>query len=163
MPFFVIFILLLGPVITAGGVASGHVHWSLHSGKTQVLVVMFVPAMFFYFQAVKLFWRLLADIQAGTIEQVYLSPLPSWLTAAAGRLAAALIETLFVAGVTLGVVAALAPLHYAWQASALLPFALLVVTGFGYLLIIGGVTLAPAAPARPRRTPTARRRRVHAR
>src|SRR5579875_1562764 len=141
MPFFVIFILLLGPVITAGGVASGHVHWSLHSGKTQVLVVMFVPAMFFYFQAVKPFWR----------------------TAAAGRLAAALIETLFVAGVTLGVVAALAPLHYAWQASALLPFALLVVTGFGYLLIIGGVTLAPAAPARPRRTPTARRRRVHAR
>lgn len=144
MPFFVLMIVLLGPVVAAGGagVASGHVHWSLHSGTTQVIVIMFVPAMFFYFQAVKLFWRLLAEIQAGTIEQVYLSPLPSWLAAAAGRLAAALIETLFVAGVTLGVVAALAPLHYAWQASALLPFALLLVTGIGYSLIIGGLTLA---------------------
>ena len=144
MPFFVIMILMLGPVITAGGsaVSSGHVHWSLHSGKTQILVIAFIPAGFFYFQAVKLFWRLLAEIQAGTIEQVYLSPLPSWLTAAAGRLAAALAETVFVTGVTLGVVAAFAPLHYAWQASALLPFALLVVTGFGYSLIIGGLTLA---------------------
>jgi ABC-2 type transport system permease protein len=94
MPFFVLMILLLGPVVAAvgAGVASGHVHWSLHSGTTQVIVIMFVPAMFFYFQAVKLFWRLLAEIQAGTIEQVYLSPLPSWL-AAAGRLAAAPIET----------------------------------------------------------------------
>jgi ABC-2 type transport system permease protein len=40
------------------------------------------------------------------------------------------------------VVAALAPLHYAWQASALLPFALLLVTRIGYSLIIGGLTLA---------------------
>jgi hypothetical protein len=48
---------------------------------------------------------------------------------------------LLVIGATLGVVAALVPLRYAWQASALLPFALLV-TGIGYSLVIGGLTLA---------------------
>src|SRR6266511_3537654 len=68
-----------------------------------LLLVAFLPANFFYFQAVKLFWRLLGEIQAGTIEQVYLSPLPSWLVAAAGRLLAAILETLalIVAGMTL--------------------------------------------------------------
>jgi ABC-2 type transport system permease protein len=44
-----------------------------------IILVAFLPAMFFYFQAVKLFWRLLGEIQAGTIEQVYLSRCrPGW-------------------------------------------------------------------------------------
>src|SRR6516162_7655975 len=113
MPFFAIFILLLGPLLGAGHqIASGHVAWSLHSGRTSLLLLAFLPAAVFYMQAVKLFWRLLGEIQSGTLEQVYLSPLPSWLVTAAGRVAA-----------------------------ALLPFALLIVTGIGYSLIIGGMTL----------------------
>ena len=84
LPFFALFILLLGPLLGAGRqIAAGHLSWTLNSGRTSLLVVAFVPAMFFYFQAVKMFWRLLGEIQAGTIEQVYLSPLPSWLVAAA--------------------------------------------------------------------------------
>ena len=57
-------------------------------------------------QSVKLFWRLLSEIRTGTIEQVYLSPLPSWVVAAAGRMVAALIETLILMGMTYGIVSA---------------------------------------------------------
>jgi ABC-2 type transport system permease protein len=65
-----------------------------------MLVVAFLPFFFFYMQSVKLLWRLLAEIQTGTIEQAYLSPLPSWLVAAAGRLVAAITETLLLIGIT---------------------------------------------------------------
>ena len=142
MPMFAVFILLLGPLLGAGHqIASGHVGWSLHSGRTSLLLLAFLPAAVFYMQAVKLFWRLLGEIQSGTLEQVYLSPLPSWLVTAAGRVVAALIETLIVVAMTYGIVSAFVPLHYHWTAAALLPLALLIVTGIGYSLIIGGMTL----------------------
>jgi hypothetical protein len=83
------------------------------SGRTSLLLLAFTPALVFYFQAVKLFWRLLAEIQAGTLEQVYLSrchpgwsPLPSWLVAAAGRLVAALAETVLVVAAIYGIISA---------------------------------------------------------
>ena len=141
-PFFAAFILLLGPVIGSGyQIAAGHLSWTLNSHRISVLMVAFLPAMFFFFQGVKLFWRLLGEIQAGTIEQVYLSPLPSWLVAAAGRLLAAIIETLFVIGVIYGLVSAFVTLHFHWTAAALVPMAFLVITGIGYSLIMAGMTL----------------------
>jgi ABC-2 type transport system permease protein len=143
LPIFVLFALLLGPVIGAAHqIAAGHLHWSLSSSRTSLLVLFFMPTMFFYMQAVKLFWRLLGELQSGTLEQVYLSPLPSWLVAATGRLVAALVETVIAIGLIYGVVSALVPLHYQWHAGALLPFALLIVTGVGYSLIIGGLVVA---------------------
>ncbi len=142
LPFFAVFILLAGPLLGAGQqIAAGRLSWSLHSGRTSLLLLAFVPALVFYFQAVKLFWRLLAEIQSGTLEQVYLSPLPSWLVAAAGRVVAALIETIIVVAGIYGIISAFVPLHYAWNVTALLPAAALVVTGTGYSLIIGGMTL----------------------
>ena len=142
LPFFALFILLLGPLLGADRqIASGQVSWTLASDRTSLLLLAFLPTTIFYFQAVKLFWRLLAEIQAGTLEQVYLSPLPSWLLAAAGRVVAALIETLIVVAGIYGIVSIVVPLHYHWSAAALLPAALLIVTGVGYSLIIGGMTL----------------------
>jgi ABC-2 type transport system permease protein len=142
LPFFTVFILLLGPMLGAGHqIAAGHMSWTLDGRRVSVLMVALLPAMFFYFQAVKLFWRLLAEIQAGTIEQVYLSPLPSWLVAAAGRLAAALIETVLLMGVTYGLISAFVTLHFHWTAAALIPMAFLMLTGTGYSLIIAGMTL----------------------
>jgi ABC-2 type transport system permease protein len=80
LPFFTAFILLLGPLVGAGHqIAAGHPNWTLDSHRVSIILVAFLPAMFFYFQAVKLFWRLLGEIQAGTIEQVYLSRCrPGW-------------------------------------------------------------------------------------
>jgi len=142
LPFFAVFILLLGPVLGAGHqIAAGHLSWTLDRHRISLLMVAFIPAMFFYFQAVKLFWRLLAEIQAGTIEQLYLSPLPSWLVAAAGRLAAAIIETLILMGVVYGIISAFVTLHFHWTFATLVPMAFLIITGVGYSLIIAGMTL----------------------
>ena len=141
LPMWAAFILLLGPVLGRGHAQGAPVHWSLNSGTTSVLVLWFVPFMFFYMQTVKLFWRLLHEIQAGTLEQVYLSPLPTWVTAAAARAVAALIESLIVAAATYAIVSAFVPLHYHWTASALLPAMLLVITVTGFSLITAGMTL----------------------
>jgi hypothetical protein len=142
VPFFAVFVLLLGPILGAGHqIATGHLSWTLNSHRVSIIMVAFLPAMFFYFQAVKLFWRLLGEIQAGTIEQVYLSPLPSWLVAAAGRVIAAIVETLILIGVTYGLVSAFVTLHFHWTAAALVPMAFLMISGIGYSLIIAGMTL----------------------
>jgi ABC-2 type transport system permease protein len=142
MPFFIIMVLLLGPLLGAGHqIAAGHLAWTLNSQRVSVLTVAFIPFFLFYMQSVKLFWRLLGEIQTGTIEQVYLSPLPSWLVAAAGRVVAALIETLILAGVLYGIVSAFVTLHFHWTFAALLPAVSLIISGIGYSLIIGGMTL----------------------
>jgi hypothetical protein len=142
LPFFTVLILLLGPMLGAGHqIAAGHLSWMLNSQRISLLVVAFIPFGFFYMQSVKLFWRLLSEIQTGTIEQVYLSPLPSWLVAAAGRLVAAIIETFILMGMTYGLVSAFVTLHFHWTFAALVPVAFLIITGIGYSLIIGGMTL----------------------
>lgn len=142
LPMFAVFILLLGPLLGQGGnLAGGRVDWSLHSKTTSAMVVWFVPFIFFYMQVVKMFWRLLGEIQAGTIEQVFLSPLPPWLVAAAGRVAAAILETLFVAAATYGLVSAFVTIHLHWTPEALLPTAAIMVAAVGLSLIIASATL----------------------
>lgn len=142
LPMFAAFILLLGPLLGQGNqVASGRIAWSLDSATTSVMVVWFVPFIFFYMQVVKMFWRLLGEIQAGTIEQVYLSPLPSWLVAAAGRVVAASAETLLVAAGTYGIVSAFVTIRIDWNVAALLPAGLIMVAAIGVSLIIAGATL----------------------
>lgn len=142
LPMFAAFILLLGPLLGQGQqVATGNVDWSLDSQLTSIMVVWFVPFIFFYMQVVKMFWRLLGEIQAGTIEQVYLSPLPSWLVAAAGRVVAAFLETLLVAAGTYGIVRAFVPIRVDWDIAALLPAAMIVMSAVGTSLIIAGATL----------------------
>ncbi|WP_216853495.1 ABC transporter permease [Phytoactinopolyspora halotolerans] len=142
LPMFGVFILLLGPLLGQGGdIAAGEVEWTLDSETTSILLVWFIPFIFFYMQVVKMFWRLLAEIQAGTIEQVYLSPLPSWLVAAAGRVVAAFLETLVVAAGTFAIVAPFVPIRIDWNAAALLPAAMVMLAGIGFSLIIAGATL----------------------
>ncbi|MPZ61930.1 MAG: ABC transporter permease [Propionibacteriales bacterium] len=142
LPMFGAFIVLLGPLLGHGRqIVSGGVEWSLDSATTSIMVVWFVPFTFFYMQVVKMFWRLLSEIQAGTIEQVYLSPLPSWLVAAAGRVVAALVETMFVAAGTYAIVSAFVPIRLNWNAAALLPAVMVMVAGVGVSLIVAGATL----------------------
>jgi ABC-2 type transport system permease protein len=142
LPMFAVFVLLLGPLLGQGnGFAEGTASWSLDSRTTSMLVVWFVPFTFFYMQVVKTFWRLLAEIQAGTIEQVFLSPLPSWLVVAAGRVLAAFLETVFVAVALYGIVSIFVPLDLRWNVGALVPLASNVVAAVGLSLIIAGATL----------------------
>ena len=142
LPMFAVFIILLGPLLGQGqNIASGRVDWSLNSQTTSAMIVWFVPFIFFYMQVVKMFWRLLGEIQAGTLEQVYLSPLPPWLVAAAGRVAAAILETLFVAAASYGIVSVFVGIHLHWTAAALLPAFAIMIAAVGLSLIIAGATL----------------------
>ncbi len=142
LPMFAVFIILLGPLLGQGGnIASGRVDWSLNSQTTSAMIVWFVPFIFFYMQVVKMFWRLLGEIQAGTLEQVYLSPLPPWLVAAAGRVAAAFLETLFVAAASYGIVSVFVRIQLHWSAAALLPAFAIMIAAVGLSLIIAGATL----------------------
>lgn len=142
LPMFAVFIIMLGPILGQGDrLASGEAEWSLESRTISIMVVWFVPFMFFYMQVVKTFWRLLGEIQAGTIEQVFLSPLPPWLVVAAGRVLAALTETTLVAAATYGIVSVFVPLRIGWDVAALLPALMVVVSAVGVSLIIAGATL----------------------
>lgn len=142
LPMFAVFILLVGPMFGAGDqILRGHMRWTLESGRTSALLLWFTVFVYFYMQSVKLFYRLLREIQSGTLEQVYLSPLPSWLLVAVGRVAAALLESAFVAGAMYALVSIFVPLHYDWNVAILLPVLLLIVCGIGYSLIVGGLTL----------------------
>jgi hypothetical protein len=142
LPMFAVFVILLGPLLGQGeNLASGQVDWSLNSQTTSVMIIWFVPFTFFYMQVVKMFWRLLGEVQAGTIEQVFLSPLPPWLVAAAGRVVAALLETLLVAAATYGIVSAFVTIHLYWSTAALLPAIAIIMAAVGLSLIIAGATL----------------------
>src|SRR5262249_966552 len=104
------------------------------------LLVGFVAYLFFHMQTNRLYWGLLGEIQSGTLEQAYLSPLPSWLLTI-GPTPPSVVEgtvlaTLLFLGVKL-VVAVTIPLHGA----ALVPLGMLVLGSVGYSLILGGLTL----------------------
>jgi hypothetical protein len=61
--------------------------------------------------------------------------------AAAGRVVAALLETLFVAAATYGLVSAFVTIHLHWSIAALLPAVAIMVAAVGLSLIIAGATL----------------------
>jgi ABC-2 type transport system permease protein len=88
-------------------------------------------AVFSFVFSVKMFCRLLAEIQTGTLEQVYLSPLRAWLTAAVGRLVAAMVETAFVVGALSLASALITDLQITWIAEVLAPIAFVMAGGAG--------------------------------
>jgi ABC-type polysaccharide/polyol phosphate export permease len=142
LPLFVISLLLFALLVGRGHeIAAGHLDWRLDPTRVAPLLVGYAAFSFFYLQSAKLFWRLLGEIQVGTLEQVYLSPLPAWLVATAGRVLATVLETAVVVAVLSLVVFAVVPVHLVWQLQAVVPIGLIVASSAGYSLIEGGLTL----------------------
>jgi ABC-type uncharacterized transport system permease subunit len=144
LPLFVGFALLFGLILGRGEqiAATGTLAWQFDPRQTTWFFLGFVVFTFAYLQSVKMFWRLLGEIQTGTLEQTYLSPLPPWLNIAIGRLAAALVETTVVVSVAaIAVGLASGGLQLTWRVEALAPLAFAVVGGAGYSLVIAGLTL----------------------
>src|SRR5712692_11283115 len=113
---------------------------TFHREQVAPLLLGFVGYIFFHMQTNRLFWGLLGEMQSGTLEQMYLSPLPSWLLTI-GLEAAAVVEAAFSA-IILSLFIELVvqvPLPLDW--AALLPLVLLVLGSVGYSLILGGLTL----------------------
>jgi ABC-2 type transport system permease protein len=143
LPLFIVFFLLFAALVGRGDevAATGEISWSFETEFVSWLFVGFIAFTFFYLQSVKLFWRLLGEIQSGTLEQVYLSPLPSWLVVAAGRVVAAVIETMFVVFMLYATTSLFVDLDIPWHAGVMLPLLFLVVASVGYSLVLGGLTL----------------------
>lgn len=104
----------------------------------------FLPYVFAYQVVIKLVAGVVEELQAGTMEQAHLSPLPAWLLSL-GRLGSAIVQGLLPtillgAGYLIGLDAAL-DIDLPWRWPALLPAALLVVDVAGLALLLGGLAL----------------------
>lgn len=143
MPLFIMFVLLLGYTTGTGDTiaATGELDWSLDTAHASWLIIGMVVFTYTYLHMQKMFWRLLAEIQTGTLEQTYLSPLPSWVHVVAGRISAAIAETAVVAGVVYAVTSLFVRIDVHWQPAALIPLALLIIGAAGLAMIIAGITL----------------------
>jgi ABC-2 type transport system permease protein len=104
------------------------------------LLVGFVGYIFFHMQTNRLFWGLLGEMQSGTLEQMYLSPFPSWLLTI-GLQAASVVEAALSAIVLYLLINLVAPVPIPLRWAALLPLSMLVLSSVGYSLILGGLTL----------------------
>lgn len=143
LPLFVTFVLLLAFTVGRGTTiaTTGRLDWSLDPRQAGWLLVGMAAFTYTYLHVQKLFWRLLAEIQAGTLEQTYLSPLPSWVHVVGGRVLAAIAETTVVVSVMFGVTSLAVPLGLHWRADSLVPLALLVTGAAGLALVVAGITL----------------------
>ncbi|WP_219419327.1 ABC transporter permease [Pseudonocardia nigra] len=143
LPLFIIFLLLIG--FTAGKAttiaATGKLEWTLNSRHMAWLLLGFVAFTYTYLHVQKMFWRLLTEIQSGTLEQTYLSPLPSWVHVVAGRIVAAIAESAFVVAAMYAVTSLFVPIDLHWRLDALLPLTLLIVGAAGLAMAIAGLTL----------------------
>jgi ABC-2 type transport system permease protein len=138
---FVVFVLMNAIVGSGEQIAAGGRLDFTNATHATTRFVGFAAFVLFYLQSSKLYWRLLGEIQSGTLEQVYLSPLPSWLLTAAGRVVATVLEALVtVTAVFLGV-SVIVDLDLPWRAQALLPLLLFLVATIGYALVLGGLVL----------------------
>jgi len=113
---------------------------AFHREQVMPLLLGFVGYIFFHMQTNRLFWGLLGEMQSGTLEQMYLSPLPSWLLTIGLQVASiveaaisALVLSLFIELVVQ------VPIRLHW--AVVLPLVLLVLSSAGYSLILGGLTL----------------------
>jgi ABC-type multidrug transport system permease subunit len=143
LPLFIIFLLLIG--FSAGKAdtiaAIGRLEWTLDPSHMAWLLLGFVAYAYTYLHVQKMFWRLLTEIQSGTLEQTYLSPLPSWVHVVAGRIVAAIAESAFVVAVMYAVTALVVPIDLHWRVDVLLPVVLLIVGSAGLALAVAGLTL----------------------
>lgn len=142
MPLFIAFVLLLGFTIGRGdAIVADELDWSLDTARASWLMIGFIAFVYTYLHVQKVFWRLLTEIQTGTLEQTYLSPLPSWVHVVAGRVASAVAETAVVVAIVYGATSLVVRMDLEWRLAPLAPLALLVVGAAGLALIIAGVAL----------------------
>src|SRR5712692_7995981 len=96
-----------------------------------------------YIVTLKMVAGTLEEMNAGTLEQVHLSPLPAW-TLSFGRLAAAVIEAVgLTASVSVGLILVL-DIRFTYRLDAVVPVALTIVDVAGFGLLLGAVAIRVA-------------------
>jgi ABC-2 type transport system permease protein len=142
LPLFVSLMVMLGFTVGKGeDIVAGRMRWTMDSERASWMFLGLAVYILVQLQIQKMFWRMLAEIQTGTIEQTYLSPLPSWVHTIVGRAISAIIEAGLVVTVMYVVTSLVVDLRLTWRPDALLPMALLLAGAAGFALIIAGLTL----------------------
>ncbi len=111
-------------------------------GDGRVVQALFGPTLIafgfyavLYIVTLKMVAGTLEEMNAGTLEQIHMSPLPSWALSL-GRLASAATEAVLVMAVVSGVLILLLGIRFSYQLGAVVPLLLTLgdVAGFGLLL-----------------------------
>jgi ABC-2 type transport system permease protein len=107
------------------------------------LVAETVPAMLAYVVGYGLMMRLVSGLleerNAGTLEQIHLSPLPSWQLAL-GRLGAALAEMLVAGTLLTAAVLVVVGVDYPFDVQALVPVSLTLASAAAFALLIAAAS-----------------------
>lgn len=142
LPLFVSLMVLLGFTVgQAEAAADGEMQWAMDPARASWLFLGMAAYMFVHLQIQKMFWRMIAEIQTGTIEQTYLSPLPSWVHTIVGRAVSAIIEAFLVVTAMYVVTRLIVDLNLVWRLDVLIPLAFMLVGSVGFALTIAGLTL----------------------
>lgn len=142
LPLFVFFMVLLGFTVGQGDeIVAGRMEWTMDAARASWLFLGLAVYIFVYLQIQKMFWRLLAEIQTGTIEQTYLSPLSSWVHTVAGRAISTIAEAAIVVSVMYAVTVLVVDLEFTWRLDVLIPMVFLLAGAVGFSLVIAGLTL----------------------
>lgn len=115
-------------------------------GGGHVVPALFAPTLLafgfytlLYIVTLKMVAGTLQEMNAGTLEQIHLSPLPSWVLSL-GRIGSAAIEALAAMSV-LGILIPLLGIRFSYQLEALIPLALTLVDVAGFGLLVGALAI----------------------
>lgn len=120
---------------------------NMYMGRGEIRQELLAPTligltaiMCFHQQLNRVFWGMLGEIQTGTLEQLYLSPLPAWVLVL-GRQVATILESIVIALLLYLTAALIGGVALPFDAEALVPFAAIIVGSAGFSLIVAGLTL----------------------
>ena len=93
-----------------------------------------------YIVTLKMVAGTLKEMNAGTLEQVHLSPLPAWVLSL-GRLTAAAIEATALTALVSGALILVLCIQFTYRPDALVPVALTMLDVAGFGLLLGGLAV----------------------
>ena len=93
-----------------------------------------------YIVTLKMVAGTLEEMNAGTLEQIHLSPLPSWALSL-GRLASAAIEAAAVTGFVAGALILLLGIRFPYQLAVIVPVVLTLIDVAGFALLLGALAI----------------------
>ena len=116
-------------------------------GGGRVMQALYAPTLLafsfyalLYIVTLKMVAGTLEEMNAGTLEQIHLSPLPSWALSL-GRLASAAIEGIAVTVVVAGGLILLLDIRFSYQPAVAVAILLTLVDVLGFALLIGALAI----------------------
>ncbi|HKW73819.1 MAG TPA: ABC transporter permease [Candidatus Dormibacteraeota bacterium] len=116
-------------------------------GGGRVVQALYAPTLLafsfyalLYIVTLKMVAGTLEEMNAGTLEQIHLSPLPSWALSLC-RLASAAIEAAAVTGAVAGALILLLGIRLSYQLAVVLPVVLTLIDVAGFALLLGALAI----------------------